>query len=548
MDQDISLAHIMINDNPYNYMNINKFMRMDKNISMKAMSMCGTMLQYAPDIIKDDFKIVCAAINNDVNAIIYASNRLKNNKLILLQAINISPSIILFIFKHLNIYDTYELITHAVNLYSDIYIKLIQIDYDLMYDYELACVAVKNNGKILQYMVEEFKNDFNIIKYALLNDPYSIIYTPINIRNNIELAKYIIVNSIHHFPVELWSENIIDNKELAILYLNCYKLHINDLKLSHRKYNIKYPQDIFINLSDRLRKDISIIKLALEARLFIYQYLPECIINDEDILLHAVEYIPENIGINILYYTSQTVRDNKNLILKIIDIEKNKMRNSKKSYYSDLYVYLSGRLRKDKEIVLKCMLLMHKDMIKFIYTGLMDDLDVVYKLIDTLNTLEFVSNRIKYNKTIILDLIKFNFDTDMYKFRDDNIYAYISRELQNDKDIIRHCFKYKQNVMCLFLSQININDKDLIYYSLQHNILTLYNFASSETKSDKKFIFGLLNNLPGVKIDLLSHMTNVKLIYNEYEKMGKNTTVKQIFNKYNLPYDLYDLFILFFTY
>lgn len=52
----------------------------DRNFIMEVMKISGASLRYLDDKYKDDLEIVKTAINSDVRAYEYASERLKNYK------------------------------------------------------------------------------------------------------------------------------------------------------------------------------------------------------------------------------------------------------------------------------------------------------------------------------------------------------------------------------------------------------------------------------------------------------------------------------------
>lgn len=57
-----------------------KMLMNDRNFIMEVMKISGASLRYLDDKYKDDLEIVKTAINSDVRAYEYASERLKNYK------------------------------------------------------------------------------------------------------------------------------------------------------------------------------------------------------------------------------------------------------------------------------------------------------------------------------------------------------------------------------------------------------------------------------------------------------------------------------------
>ena len=130
----------------------------DRNLATQAVAINGDALMKCSIALKNDKQLVLLAVTTSVDALLWASPQLKEDKDVLLQAC-----------------------TH--------FGRAIRYTQQLRSDKDVVIAAVTNDGNALQHVptASGFKDNIDIVKIAISNQPLSLQYASENCRNNIDL-------------------------------------------------------------------------------------------------------------------------------------------------------------------------------------------------------------------------------------------------------------------------------------------------------------------------------------------------------------------------
>jgi len=157
----------------------------------------GLLLKYTSDFI-DDIDIVQTAISSTYKAIKYASERLKQDRILIKQIIETEKDEVVF---YGDVFDEYK-------------------DDD-----ELVMLAIEQNGANIAFVSERFRDDYNTVKHALKRS-CSRVFTGTayeslkeKYRDDKELAILMIMSCKDNIfvPVDSMSERLRDDDEIAEL-------------------------------------------------------------------------------------------------------------------------------------------------------------------------------------------------------------------------------------------------------------------------------------------------------------------------------------------
>ena len=129
----------------------------------------GRFLHYASEKLKDDREIVLAAVTKSGSALEFASTKLKDDKEIVLAAVTKIGSYLQYASNRLK--DDKEIVLVAVAKNGQ---ALRYASDKLKDDKEIVLVAVTNNGDALEYASEKLKDDKEILLAAVANDSSSL--------------------------------------------------------------------------------------------------------------------------------------------------------------------------------------------------------------------------------------------------------------------------------------------------------------------------------------------------------------------------------------
>lgn len=194
---------------------------------------------------QDDYDVLWYAVTTDGGSFVFASDRLKNDRELALQASSITSS------------------TVPNNNLG------IALSYAFSDDQELMLLCAPQNYEIFQYASDRLKSDYDTAMILAKTSPYSLEFCNDSIRKNRNIA----IAAINKDSVSLRcavDEIFRCDKEIALLAIG------------------KKSGYLYENLCDKLKHDTEIIKLATSSFDKIVNYLPNSEANSKDFILELI--------------------------------------------------------------------------------------------------------------------------------------------------------------------------------------------------------------------------------------------------------------------
>lgn len=139
-----------------------KNLQNDKQVVLAAVQNSGSALRFASDTLKDDPEVVFTAVKEYSFPLLFASSRLKNDKNFLMKCITLSEFIIQFAGEIL--LDDEEVILSAINLYGDY--PLVFASQRLKNDKNFLFECLKLSKSCLRFASHKLQNDPQLLLEA----------------------------------------------------------------------------------------------------------------------------------------------------------------------------------------------------------------------------------------------------------------------------------------------------------------------------------------------------------------------------------------------
>jgi hypothetical protein len=181
----------------------------------------GYNLKYASEELKNNKEILLEAIKNNEWALIFISNKLENDIHFLFKAYHINNNIKKFNNNTKNIHNIENDIEYNINFIKE--------NYQLLHKYK--------NKKVIEYLFDNKYFNILILNNEIINELY----------NNEDLINYLLENQFYHiiYNSEEMNEYLKENKKL-------YIMTINDIDIKN-EYNI---DEIKKEIQDKMKCDI----------------------------------------------------------------------------------------------------------------------------------------------------------------------------------------------------------------------------------------------------------------------------------------------------
>ena len=194
---------------PKEWLESNEFM-------LAAVTKDGSYLKFASDKLKDDKEIVLAAVANNAleypfkYALEFASEKIKDDREIVLAAVTKSGSALEFASDKLK--DDKEIVLAAVTKYGG---ALEYASTKLKDDREFILAAVTNGGFALQYASDKLKDDKEIVLAAVTDDGRALEYASDKLNGDPEIVLTALSHS-RSGPWAAWAN--------ALQYVRCEEI------------------------------------------------------------------------------------------------------------------------------------------------------------------------------------------------------------------------------------------------------------------------------------------------------------------------------------
>jgi hypothetical protein len=229
-----------------------------------------SFLEDMPLELRSDYEFFMQAVQLDGGSLKYASEKIKSDKIIVLESIKVIPGLA-----------NESAILHA----SD----------TLLNDRSFILEAICINGKIYKYLKKEFKNDIEVINNSIENNPSVYEYLDDFYKSNFDIAKKAI--SLNSYTLSYAPDDIKNNKEIVIC------------AIGNSPSSLEYA-------SDSLKSDFEIAKLVISphknhpyGKPRAIEFISPNILLDELSFSQLVEINPKILEINDLYKIFQNFAD-----------------------------------------------------------------------------------------------------------------------------------------------------------------------------------------------------------------------------------------------
>ena len=422
---------------------------------------------------------------------------------------------------------------------------------------DLAFYTIRNNGMNLQYLNLGFRNDFEMVCSAVINDARALEFASERLKDNDNLiekidfehrpfggykqgnylrfaSKRILRNSNYLFKAiqnDEWGKTThYNNKQPLISYLE------SDMQLDFElaKLSVINNYESFDFLDDSLQENLEIVKLALN----------QSGDNIRDLTpgMRNSSYIIEKFAIensDYLKFASDKLKDNDELILKIVGID------------GMCLEYASERIKDNKEIVLSAII-NNGLAVQFASNNLKNDHEIGLNAVtENGDSLEFLSENLKDNLEIVSSAITIknrfrkkiswgNTDKEEMEIKDGCAIRWASLRLKSNKDLVLKAIlnsneieldtfgfsqtkRYKEIPLASFLPDIILKDKEIALRLIKNNpnsrkYLNPINILSKE---DYKLIEHNLDKNNQPNINVINKIQKVKTNYPNHNLLKK---------------------------
>jgi len=322
-------------------------------------------------------------------------------------------------------YDGFLKKAHAINLKKWIEMK----QYEFQYEH---------------YHLEKFQN----IPYMSLPYKFPDITT---IPESFKTIHPLMCKLLYHHPnlFEKADASVRDNEDYAYIVVD------------------KLP-DMYMKVSERLKRNIKLVILALKRKGSLLQIFSEAIRDNKEAVIEAVS----NCG-KSLQFASERLRKDPDVVLPAIRSCTDSFENS--------FRFAGKELREDREFLLRAV--REKGIcIKYTSDALKDDPEVVLEAIKQRPMmLQYASKALRNNPNFVMEAI--NLDGKALK--------YGSKTLQSDKEFVLEAIQINPRVI-EYVSETLRNDKDVVLAAVQRDGNTLY-FASKTLCNDLPVVLAAVN-------------------------------------------------------
>ncbi|GAA0409115.1 hypothetical protein GCM10009133_17070 [Cocleimonas flava] len=331
---------------------------------------------------------------------------------------------------------------------------------------DIVLLAVKQNGRALQYAGDTLKNDTEIALAAIKNTVHSIEFAGKDIKKKKEIALI----TIKDYPpaIRYFDPSIQNDEDVLKIILDEVKREITNLSYiqgtsveknkSFMLSAIKLQPRIFYSLSNEFQKDEDIVLVAVKHNGRLLKTLDPKLKNHKKIVLTAISN-----DANAIRYASKALQKDHDVLLlaaknktSFIDEINIQSINNKEivmevlKYDVDLIHYMDSKFKNDRDVMLLAITKSHENLL---FTPLPLRLKRQFSL-DAVKlnglALEFIGSRYEPKRSIVYDLGRKN------------------NPLKNDIEIILAAVK--QNGLALRHAPIELRrDKNVVFEAVKQN-------------------------------------------------------------------------------
>ena len=254
-DRDFVLKAVEVNGAIYEY--LSDELKKDEEIAIISINSYFESFRHLPDELFDNERVVEAAIENNqfgAEVLEYASERLKDNKDIVMHAVSKSTGVELFSEDRPEEGYTYnDALCYASERLRD--------------DTDVVLLSVENNPDSLKSASARLQNDYDVVLTAVKGNAHSLKYASEELRNNKDLVL-IAANSYFNSLYDYYDQGL-GGEELE------GSVNIEDSILEYISDELKNDRDVilaivnnnpyaFVNIPDKYKDDYDIALIAFK--------------------------------------------------------------------------------------------------------------------------------------------------------------------------------------------------------------------------------------------------------------------------------------------
>ena len=257
-----------------------------------------TILQYASPRLQDDKEVVMAAIERVGSPIQYASKRLKNDKELISKAFENSLNDFSYISKD---QENTEILIAAIKRFGTVAPEIVSSEFG-----EFIDPTFTQYETFMSNLTENARDNKEIMLAAINENGSAFKYASERMRSDKELLNLALERYSYDFPLEYASLELKNDKEIILKAINKDSENIkfaspeirNDPEVVMK--SIKSNGSNFKYISDELKNNKDFILSALLENTNIYSYIPESqkenTTSSKDLILKVLK---ENYGVDI---------------------------------------------------------------------------------------------------------------------------------------------------------------------------------------------------------------------------------------------------------
>ena len=261
-------------------------LRNDRKVVLAAIKKEGYKLEYASDELRNDREIVLAALSNYGNALEYASDELRNDRELVMAAINNGANLK---YASEELRNDIEFVSAAI---KEGYVILEYASKELQNNRDIVMAAVEDYGGNLQYASEELRIDREIVLVAVKNSGGALQYASEELRNDREIVLAAVKESVG--VLQYASEELRSDREIVMA------------AIEKDAWAIEY-------VSEELRSDREIVSKAIKKSGRVLRYASEELKSNREIVLAAIK----ESGNDVLNYASKSLLEDKEFFNQI---------------------------------------------------------------------------------------------------------------------------------------------------------------------------------------------------------------------------------------
>jgi len=503
-DKKVVLAAILANDS--NYVFASKRLKNDKDIMFAFYNNYPDGINLLDEKFRDDLPLMLKLVSKKGHLLKYVSHRLKKDRQIVLAAIEQDGSALEFaddIFKKDRVMVSLAIKQNVTNIqYADASLKK---------DKQIVMAAIKKDGYALRYVDHRYQKDKAIVMLAVKNSAYALQYAD----KTLKADRDVVLQAVKHYgyAFEFAAEELKKDKDIA---LTAIKSESSAIKYAHKSL-----------LSDR-EFVLAVTKIA-----WLSDALDPSFTNDAEIALEfvkrnglkldsfskklqsdkkIVKLAVENDGLALKYTTPELQKDPEIVSIAIKQnilalkyagepLRQNKqwiLQYVKKS--KRLPKWTNQKLKQDRDFI---QAILNENINPLIEPGQLKDRDLVLAAIKIDGmALRYADANLKKDKELVLAAVK----------QEAEAFQYADKHLLEDKSVVLEAIKLNGRAYYFASKQVQ-SDKDVMLAALRQDI----NVLRLLTKQDDSMPCGTSDTDYSIqRIDLekplvLNKLTNIAL-------------------------------------